>query len=1053
MTPGPVRTEVRKVVTVLFADINGSTGLGQALDPESLRRVLARYFAEMKLVVERHEGLVSKFIGDAVMAVFGVPRLHEDDALRAVRAAAEMRQALAVLNDEFASSWGVTLAVRTGVNTGEVLTGEPGTDQSLVVGDAVNTAARLEQVAEPGEILIGEDTYRLVHAAVTAEPVGPLELRGKSTAVHAWRLLEVEANAAGWSRRLDSPLVGREHELARLEDAFQRAVDGQTCELVTVMAPAGVGKSRLTGELLSRLGSRATVLQGRCLPYGDGITFWPILSVLIDAVGMEDRDSPTQTRRKVSQILGTREESVETENELICDGLGPLLGFRTATVGIQETYWAVRKLLERHAGRRPLIVVFDDVHWGEATFLDLVEYLVDWIRTMPVLILCQARPELLDVRPGWMATKQNASLVALPALTGAQTDGLIRGLVGGTDLPLEARTRISMVAEGNPLFVEETLRMLVDHGVLRSLKGRWTVTGDLSSITIPPTIHALLTARLDRLEPEQRIVTERASVIGRSFWWGAVSELAPAGLRPRVGACLQSLVRKELIRPDRSEIRGEDAFRFTHILVRDAAYQGIPKTTRAEMHERLADWITAHMRDLAGGYEEIVGYHLEQAHRSLLELGPPNAETAVLAQRAAEALASAGERAYARGDMPAVVTLLTRAIALLPIHHARRLELLTEVAFALLETGDFERLSTAAQELHDAAAETGDVGLHAHAVVLGLWVRLFTDPRGWADEAEREARNAIAVYRELQDEGGLARAWSLLGLVHLTKASFALAEEAWSRAAEHANRAGNHRDALESLSWVPLTAWAGPNPTTDAIRRCREVLDEAQGDRKAMSSALFSHAVLEAGLGRFDEARELFGRARALLEEVALPVWMAGPLAQGVAWAELFEGHPASAELELRRAFETLSAIGEMSWLSTVAGMLAETIYAQGRYAETERFTAISAKTAGAEDVYSHVLWRNVQAKVLARQERTTEALELIDEASTLLENTDFLHLRWHELMSRAEILGLAGRSADATAAAQGAIRVAEQKGNLVGARLARKVLKDLLDPPAASPT
>ena len=1041
MTDGSAGTQVRKVVTVLFTDISGSTGLGETLDPEALRHVLSRYFAEMQLVVERHEGIVSKFIGDAVMAVFGIPLAHEDDALRAVRAAAEMRERLAELNQEFASSWGVTVAVRTGVNTGEVLTAEPGAAPAFVVGDAVNTAARLEQLAQPNEVLIGEDTYRLVHEAVVAELVGPLELRGKTVAVPTWRLMEVIPQAPGWGRRLDSPLVARTRELELLEAAFQRVVDDARCEIVTVMGPAGVGKSRLTHELTSRLRARATVLEGRCLPYGDGITFWPVASVVMGAIGMDERDTQVEARRKVSELLAATAAHDATDDELVTDGLAPLLGLRAADVGIQETYWAVRKFLERLAGDRPLIVVFDDIHWGEATFLDLLEYLAEWIQDTPVLMICQARPELLDTRPGWLTPRPNASLILLTSLTETETEGLILGLVGGTEVPAEARARIAEVTEGNPLFVEETIRMLVDDDVLRLREGRWTVTADLSRITIPATIHALLTARLDRLEPEQRTVTERASVVGRSFWWGAVSELSPPEIRPRVGASLQSLVRKELIQRDRSEIRGEDAFRFTHILIRDAAYSGIPKAARAELHERLAAWIEVSTADLAGQYEEIVAYHFEQAHRSLLELGPSTARVAELGAQTAERLASAGERAFARGDMPAAVNLLSRATALLPFDDARRLELLPEIAFALMETADFDRLVAVAREMEAAAAETGDIGVQAHAIVIGLWIRLFTNPDSWSAEAEPQARRAIATFRRLGDERGLARAWSLLGLVGMLNSRLALAEDAWSRAVEHAQQAGNRRDALEGLAWVAAAVWVGPTPANDGIRRCRELFDLAQGDRKAMSTALFCQAALEADIGHFDEATALFGRARALLEEVALPVWLAGGLTQALGWALLFEGKAAVAEHELRGGYETLMAIGEVTFLSTVAGILAEAIYAQGRYDEAESFTRISEESAGAEDVYSQLLWRSVRSKCLAQQGKMRQALALASECVLLVEATDSLDLRWHALMSRADVLRLAGQAAEAETAVHEAIHAAEQKGNLVAARLSRQAL------------
>jgi class 3 adenylate cyclase/tetratricopeptide (TPR) repeat protein len=1029
----------RKVVTVLFADITGSTGLGQTLDPESLQQIMSRYFAEMKLVVERHGGLVSKFIGDAVMAVFGLPRVHEDDALRAVRAAAEMREALAALNEEFASSWGITVAVRTGVNTGEVLAREPADQEALVVGDAINVAARFEQTAEPGEILIGEATYRLVHDAVTAEPVGPVDLRGKTEPVTAWRLLGVLAHAPGWSRRLDSPMVDREHELARLEDAFHRVADTATCELATVMAPAGVGKSRLTAELLSRLRSRATVLKGRCLPYGEGITFWPIVSVLKGAVGIEDSDSEHETRRKIRELLAHDSD----DSDVVCDALAPLLGVGSPAVGIQEIYWAVRKLLEHVGSHGPLIVVFDDIHWGEATFLDLVEYLNDWITSSPVLLLCQARPELLDVRPGWMTAKQNASLVTLAPLNAAETESLIQGLVGDVDLPAEAGSRIAGVAEGNPLFVEETVRMLVDDGVLQRHSEGWALTGDLSSITIPPTIHALLTARLDRLEPEERAVIERGSIIGRAFWWGAVSDLSPPEIRPRIGAYLQSLVRKQLIEPYRSELRQQDSFRFTHILVRDAAYEATPKARRAELHEQVADWIQAQTRHLPGEYEEIVGYHLEQAYRALVELAPPTDRSDELAERAAAPLASAGQRALARGDMPAAVKLLSRATHLLTAHDARRLELLPDLAFALMETADFEHLAGVAREMDDAAAEASDRRLRAHATVIGLWIRFFTNPKGWA-EAEREAKRAIETFGQIGDERGLDRAWSLLGVVHCMYARFAPAEEAWSNAVEHARRAGNRRDLLEALSWLPGMIEAGPIPAEDGIRRCRQILDQAQGDKKVMAIALFSEAELLAGLGRFDEAKDLFRRARALLEEVALPAWIAGPLAQDVGWADLLAGDPASAEHVLRDAFDTLTEVSETNFLSTIAALLAEAICVQGRFEEAERFTRVSEDSAGTEDVYSQALWRMVRAKCRANQGDIAHGLDFAREASALVERTDSPHLRWHVWMGEAEVLRLAGDTAGAEKSLRNAIDAAERKQNLVGARLAREALDAL---------
>jgi class 3 adenylate cyclase/tetratricopeptide (TPR) repeat protein len=1036
----PTGTETRKVVTALFSDVTGSTVLGQDLDPESLRRIMSRYFEEMKLVVERHGGTVEKFIGDAVMAVFGVPRLHEDDALRAVRAGVEMREALHRLNDEFERTWGVRIATRTGVNTGEVMAGAPGRGESLVIGDAVNVAARLEQAARPGEILVGEATYRLVRDAVVAEEVHPLVLKGIARPVPAWRLLQVVPGAAGWTRRLDSPLVGRDAELGALSEIFHRSIQAEACEVVSVMGPAGVGKSRLAGEFISAVAPRATVVTGRCLPYGEGITFWPIIEVLRDAAGISERDSEEDARAKISQMLPPGEEST-----LIVDRLAALLGIAERTSNIQETFWGVRKLFEGLGERRPVVVVFDEIQWAEPTFLDLLEYLVASIRRGPVLIVCLSRPEILDSRPAWMSGERtNTSVITLQPLGESEIDGLIRNLVGGTELPSEARGHIAEVAEGNPLFIEEILRMLVDDGLLQSVDGRWNVIEDLSRIPIPPTIHALLTARLDRLDTDERAVIERASIIGRVFWWAAVSALSPEEVRPEIGSHLQSLMRKELIRPDLSSLREEDAYRFAHILVRDAAYRAIPKSVRAELHERLAEWTELRTEHRAAEYEEILGYHLEQAYRLLLELGTVRQRIEPLGRRAAVPLASAGQRAFSRGDMPAAVNLLTRVASLLPENDSQRLDLMPQLAFALMETGDFTRLQAVVAEMSEAARASADAGLQANALILGLWIRLFTNPQGWAEVAQREATRAIATFQEIGDERGLARGWSLLGLVQSMRAQFGRAEEAWEQAAAHAYRAREHRDELESLSWVPLTVWAGPTPAEHGLQRCREVLERAAGDKKPMATALFMQAPFEAGLGRFDEARELIVRAKNILQEVALTVWIAGPLTQISGWVELTAGDPAAAERELRWGFKTLSEMGEYSWLSTTVAILAEAVYEQDRYEEAEELTKVSEQAAGSDDAYSQVLWRSVRAKALAARGEAGDADLLAAEAVALTEPTDFLHLRGYAFMSRAEVLQLGGRAAEAMHAATQAAQLFKQKGNVVAAAGAERLLEEL---------
>ncbi|MDX6508276.1 MAG: hypothetical protein QOG81_28, partial [Gaiellaceae bacterium] len=422
--------EQRKTVTVVFCDVSGSTALGERLDPESLRRVMARYFESMRDVVERHGGSVEKFIGDAVMAVFGVPVLHEDDALRAVRAASEMREAVTELNEELERDYATTLALRIGVNTGEVVIG---TEERLATGDAVNVAARLEQAAAPGEIWIGHETLRLVRDAVETEPLPPLALKGKAETLAAFRLVSVRAEAPAFERHLDAPMVGRDRQLKLVTDAFGNCVSEQACGLFTILGPAGVGKSRITEEFLGAVDAR--VVRGRCLSYGEGISYWPVVEVVKQLLG----DEP---ERRLLELV---------PNELAAPALGALLGSETATTSPDEIAWTVRKLLEATATERPLVVAFDDIHWGEPTFLDLIEHVADLSRNAPILLLCTARPELLDVRPGWSGGKLNATTVLLEPLSGPETDELISELLGSAQLADDLRAKIREAAEGNPL--------------------------------------------------------------------------------------------------------------------------------------------------------------------------------------------------------------------------------------------------------------------------------------------------------------------------------------------------------------------------------------------------------------------------------------------------------------------------------------------------------------------------------------------------------------------------------------------------------------------------
>ena len=552
------------------------------------------------------------------------------------------------------------------MNTGEVVTG---TAERLVTGDAVNVAARFEQAAAPGEVLIGASTQELVKGAVDAEPVEPLVLKGKAEPVAAFRLLVAHAAP---ERRHDSLFVGRERELGLLSEAWERAVREQRCELVTIVGDPGIGKSRLAAEALASIDAR--VVRGRCLPYGAGITYWPVVEIV-----------------KQLDVLPTDPAATAA--------IRSLLGESDAGTAAEEIGWAFRKLLEEQA---PLVVVFDDIQWGEETFLDLIEHVALLASSAPLLLLCMARPELLDSRPTWPVT------IRLEPLDEADTESLI-----GTDVPQEMRERITAAAAGNPLFISEMLAMTeeTDHHV-----------------EVPPSLKALLAARLDQLDPAERRVLECGSVEGEVFHRGAVQALTPeeAQVTPRLAA----LVRRELIRSDRPQFSGEDGFRFRHLLIRDTAYGALPKSVRADLHQRFAAWLEHHGQSMVE-HDEILGYHLEQAARYLDELGRPHPELAIAA---GDHFGVAGERAFWRGDWRTAIGLLDRALALMrPYRFDLRLEV--ELADALYWT-DVARAAVVAEAAAERAAAADDAVEAALARTVAALARGLAG-QGSFDEVER----------------------------------------------------------------------------------------------------------------------------------------------------------------------------------------------------------------------------------------------------------------------------------------------------------------------------
>jgi class 3 adenylate cyclase/tetratricopeptide (TPR) repeat protein len=1029
--------ETRRVVTIVFADMAGSTAIGERLDPEALRRVQARYFDAMAAVIEQHGGMVEKYIGDAVMAVFGIPRLHEDDPLRAVRAAESMQRALDRLNDELRRDHDVGVRIRIGVNTGEVVAGDPSAGQRLVTGDTVNVAARLEQVAAPGEVLVGVSTYRLVKDAVRVEPVDPLELKGKSERVPAFRLVTVLANVAGHERRLDSPLVGRVKELEMLEGALDRARTERTSQLFTLLGSAGVGKSRIVQEFLAGPASGATALRGRCLSYGEGITFLPLAQVVHRAAGIAEGDPPPTAREKLSALVADARDG-----ERIAPLVAGLLGWFEAGA-TEDAFWAVRKLFEHLARERPLVILFDDIHWAEPTFLDLIEHLADSTRDASVMLLCVARPELLEVRSGWGGGKVNATSALLEPLAADDASLLVDNLLGRAEIPPATRDRILDAAEGNPLFVEEMLGMLIDDGVLRLEDGRWQVVADLADLTVPPTIQLLLAARLDRLDAEERSVIERGAVEGKVFHAGAVAMLSSERLRPSVPSRLLGLARKDLIRSARAEFVGEDAFRFRHLLIRDVAYQTMPKELRADLHERFAGWLE---RAAAGGrlaeYEEILGFHLEQAYRFHLEIGLPDHRTRALGDAAAERLLRSAERARERGDYTSARPLQQRAAGV--AEGSLRAQALFELSRSLLALNEFRGSAKTAEKAIATAEENGDsvCSLRArliHAEDLGSIDPSYTFER-WRSESEV----ALSELERLGDDAGIRQAKLALAHAHFnlgnSGACQAITEELLEVSANLP-----FIDRQEICINIFMAGYFGPTPAETAIPMIEQTFELVGGSLVSEALLCNARAGLLAMRGLAEESRAEARRANDLWEEVGdagLEVTSRQPLGE----AECYLGQFDAAEEIFRTQAEQLTALGETGVNSTTSGLLALTLCYQAKFDEAEVHATMSCELAAEDDFASQAFWRMAQAQVLSSRRDFVSALALADEAVAINDATDYISSQGEAHEIRGAILQAAGRVPESREAFAQALAMYERKGIVVWAERARSRL-DALGP------
>ena len=971
----------RRTVTVLFCDLVDSTGLAARLDPEAYRVIMERYFAAVRAPIERHGGTVEKFIGDAVMAVFGVPELHEDDALRAVRAAVDIRSVLEELAELAAAEWDVPLAGRIGLDSGEVHVISASREDLRVSGAAASAAAKLEQRASPGEVLLGKNTYRFVRDAVRAELVELPE------GLQAWHLVELVPDAPPYMRHLDGALIGREAELERLRGAYANACADKHCRIVTVVGEAGIGKTRLAREFVAPLRERAHVLIGRCVSYGEGATYLPIAEIVRQAAAEHS-------------LAGIRELlQGEEDADAVAQRVAELVGVAETPSGPGEAFWAVRRFLESIARKGPVVVGLDDIHWAEPTLLDLVEYLGEWAEG-PILVVCLARGDLLDARPGWGGPTSTGFLVKLEPLP-EEALGVFVEQLAGSQVDPKVQERIIEQSGGNPLFAEQLLALVQE-------------APELALDKTPATVEALLASRLDRLDPRELGVMRRAAVVGRRF---TRVELDDLSLDDDVDRQLASLTERGLVRPV------EDVFRFHHVLVRDVAYRGIPKAERAELHELAGKGL-----DRRDGTDELVGYHFEQAYRYLTELQREDDRVRELAAAGSERLGRAGIRAWKRADAPAAVNLLSRAVNLVP----EAAELACELGGALRAVGEVTR----AEEVLIRASDATEERLRLRAGIELGFLRSLIEPDR-AGELLEIASSAIPELEAANDDRALGRAWLSVGHV---KGGFYCEYGAWeeaaARASDHYRRAG--WSPSTSLGDLASALYLGPHEVTSAIARCEALLLEHDGDRASEANLLNWLGGLEAMRGRFADARELVDQAAQRYEQLGLAT---DPNLRLRGAVEMFAGAPDLAEDALRQTCTTLQQQGHTAILATRAADLADAICEQGRYEEAETWIRLARESAGADDLDAAFAWRYVRAKVLARLGAVDEGDRLAREAVDLVARTDALNRHGDSLLALAEILHVQGSEDEALENIRGALRLYEQKGNVVSAERAKAML------------
>jgi predicted ATPase/class 3 adenylate cyclase len=970
------RREERKLVTALFADIVGSTASAEQLDPEDVRARLAPYYARVRSELVRFGGTVEKFIGDAVVALFGAPAAHEDDPERAVRAALAVRDAIADLNA--ADAW-LDLHIRIGVNTGEaliVLGARTTEGEGMAAGDVMNTAARLQSAAPVDGIVVSAATYEATADAIEYRAADPVQAKGKSEPLPVW---EVVAARRAPSRRAPSGvrLVGRERELEVLAELWQRVRDDRRAGLATVLGPPGIGKSRLLVEFAARA-EEATVHWGRCLSYGEGITYWPIAEILNDAAGILVDDDEQGTSAKLGAFLERLETDDLDELRTMAAALANLLGVPTTPLGTYaageitqaELHWGLRRVLQLLASRTPLVLVFEDLHWAEPTLIELLLSIVVETEGVPILVVGSARPELADEQPALVAEDGHRRVLDLEALSGDESEALLAELLEPEGVSRARLDALLQAAGGNPLFLEETVHMLVDAGGV----------AEVEEVSVPSSLQALIGSRLDRLDGGEKRMAQNASVVGAVFWPGAVAHLD--GTAGDVDRGLEALERRDLVRArEVSTVAGEREYAFKHILIRDVAYGQVPKGRRVELHVRFADWVEA----LPAGAEdlvEIVAYHLEQACRLARDVARSPVPPPVA--RAADLLARAAEKAERREGIREAARFYERALDVVGDELPETAsELRLKRSRMRTALGELRQAESELLEVAEQAFELGRSDLRCAALIA---LAVIDQEQGRFAEARRRLTEAQSIALASEDRVLQIRAGFELGTLSGDfEGDLDAALDELRRALAIAEELEERELRLEGHLRMGTVLFNGGEliQAEEQLLRCIALAEQLGSHRDQARSTFMLGGVRYYRAG-VDEAERLALQARDWLARTCESTYQIQNLLQLALYA-LVRGDPRRAEEWLREALATALELGGWQVIDAYR-YLVEALVAQDRLEDARQLAEFAGRNVSGEDLYVRATVLLAEASVSAAEGDRRGAIGRFREALQLLE-------------------------------------------------------------------